>query len=238
MKKFYFTAAILMLVAAFTLRVNSAGATMINFELNSLEGTYTLTEGFWPPYERKYQNILLAEELINITEYTRELRGYFTLPQYEGFGQVVPGYLTGRFLIQDPAWSGDRFNYGHVFGLKSTGSHSDYQGTITDFWVSWDDDRSAYEFEYKQLMSDPDHQNWIAGFPSAAINTSMWFYQSYKPDYTLMESGSVEITDAKLSFSTADPVPEPATIALLGSGLLGLVISRKKFRTKRRKLHP
>lgn len=231
MKTLNTTITIFILIVVFTQWAGTATATLINFELNNLEGDYTLTEGYYPPFEMKNENITTAEDILNITEYTRELNGYFTLPQYESIaGGIESGYLTGRFYIHDSSSSSPSFNYLHVFNLSTSEYHYENSfGTKTDFWVNWDNTRNAYSFSYKQYMSQPEHISWIAGFPSDEISNSLWFYMNYKPGYTLIEGGSVEISEAKISFNTATPVPEPMTITLLGPAIIAFVILRRKF---------
>lgn len=221
-------------IVIFTLWASTASATLISFELNNLEGDYTVTEGHYPPYGIKNETITPTENIFNITEYTRELSGYFTLPQYENINSdIESGYLTGKFHIRDLPSSSPSFNYLHIFNLSISEYHYENSfGTKTDFWVDWDNERNAYSFSYKQYMSQPEHIGWIAGFPSDEITNSLWFYTSYKPGYTLVESGSVEISEAKISFNTAAAVPEPTTITLLGSALLAFGILRRKFRVR------
>jgi hypothetical protein len=45
--------------------------------------------------------------------------------------------------------------------------------------------------------------------------------------------GNSNITNVSFQYGTALPVPEPSTIILLGSGLIGLVASRKFIKTKK-----
>jgi len=72
-------------------------------------------------------------------------------------------------------------------------------------------------------------------FPAAytvAFSSALYsFSSSTSGTWSILRNGQVADQGSASSFSTAgSPVPEPASVALIGAGLLGLFMARKKLR--------
>ena len=89
-------------------------------------------------------------------------------------------------------------------------------------WGNSDDDSLLIGFDWLSTghlyTSSSLVSNWVVGTEVPAIN------QAYAID------GSFSELYAKLTLTKISPIPEPTTMLLLGSGLIGLAGFRKRFR--------
>ncbi len=160
-----------------------------------------------------------------------------------GFNTVGPG--TNMSYILEPGLEGsteydlrvDFLNQaqGYLnFGF-ALDDFSETSNTWTEFWV-YDNvgNLLAHDFEYG-LYTTPDGSN-PSDFPEGLIETSFSGIASYALfDFNNDVSGgqryiidNFEGVFGSTEVPPANPVPEPATMFLLGSGLLGLARKRKK----------
>jgi PEP-CTERM motif-containing protein len=124
--------------------------------------------------------------------------------------------LTFDYNFVEPMGNDDEF-YALLYNL------SDYPVPLTD--------ANGNDLEFFTYASGSGTVTWDllgAGFLGTTVGMEFqlnWASSDPFPSYTLAENSSVIISDVKIN-----PVPEPATLFLLGSGLAGLFAARKTKR--------
>jgi hypothetical protein len=124
--------------------------------------------------------------------------------EYLTLGYATPVYATGA-TIRETFGNGfvyqvDLVDTSDIYHTVWTGTDTSLPGSLVDFQVSWL--QTAYEVKGIKIYVNTDH-----------------------------DMGAWEEIDAvRLTGATSAPVPVPAAVWLLGSGLVGIIGMRRRFK--------
>jgi len=226
---------LILLISFFILlrATSELGATTYIYDFNDLEKTYTTK--IVDPTNRSYgydaskQWVSFGETLL-VSEITLELWGSVdNYPSYydnEGnkyYDDMHIHQFYGVNFNSDPppAWSG-------TWSLGSWGNHS-YSDEYTESIGSINQNGDFYRLvsvDYAALGGP-----YCFSFQENEVGVYLDFYFDYDlpAGHTTANEGIYNVSEVKLSIN-ATPVPEPSTMLLVATGLIGLAGFRKKFK--------
>ncbi len=105
------------------------------------------------------------------------------------------------------------------------------EGTET-LGLRWFDGTTTHDSGLSLLLTNTPYTPETYLFPVAAAGKSAFSFTFYTDDIEFNEAG--RIRNVTLSGDIAEPVPEPATVALLGIGIAGLAGAEVRRRRKKK----